>query len=276
MDKPPKPFTLNPAPIVLLDKPQMGENIGAVARAMMNFGMSELRLVNPRDGWPNPKAHEMSANADWIIEAATVYSTFAEALADCHYAIASTARQRDMTIESYAPSEAAAILAQRARAGEKAAIILGGERSGLANEDIAHCQAVCTIPTDPRMSSLNLAQSMVILGYEWWLAREGIGEVSPSPLRGRLGGGGPLHSPHMCRDGYPRPNFSPQGGGSASHAERQALYAHLIESLTEKGYYQHEGKASAMQRNLRCLIARLPLSSQQIQSLRGMIRALVN
>ena len=248
----PTPNTL-PAPIIILDKPQMGENIGAVARAMMNFGMSELRLVKPRDGWPNPKAHEMSANADWIIEGAKVYATFAEALADCQYVIAATARQRDMEIECYTPTEAAEVLEPKVRRGEKVAIVLGGERSGLENEDIAHCQAICTIPTDPRMSSLNIAQSMVILGYEWWMTRQFLVRVRK-------------------REEIPTQPSMPLPGPMlelATHQERQSLYEHVVQSLEEKGYYQHEGKIPSMQRNLRALIARLPMSSQQIQSLRG-------
>lgn len=238
-------------PIVILDRPQMGENIGAVARAMMNFGMRELRLVNPRDGWPNPKAHEMSANADVIIEAATVHETFADALADCHFVIAATARQRELDIPAYAPHEAAGLLAKKSVEGNRVAIVLGGERAGLANEDIAHCQAICTIPTDPKNSSLNLAQSMVILGYEWW--RVGIGD---------WGMGNSLNSE------------SPTPNPLATLAERQGLYSHLVQSLEKTNYFQHEGRAAVMQRNLRVMLAKLPLTSQQIQSLRGMIRAL--
>lgn len=253
------------APIVILDRPQMGENIGAVARAMMNFGMSELRLVNPRDGWPNAKAHEMSANADWIIEGAKVYPAFSEALADCQYVIAATARQRDMEIGCYTPTEAVEILEPKVRQGEKAAIVLGGERSGLENEDIAHCQAICTIPADPRMSSLNIAQSMVILGYEWWMAREGMRHWA-------LGIG---EKNEMSAFPFPNAQCLMPNAVSATQAERQALYEHAVSLLEQKGYYQHEGKTPVMQRNLRGMISRLPLTSQQIQSLRGMLRALV-
>ncbi|MFO1242688.1 MAG: RNA methyltransferase [Rickettsiales bacterium] len=236
---------LNP-PTVILDRPQMGENIGAVARAMMNFGMRELRLVNPRDGWPNPKAHEMSANADVIIEAARVYDTFSSALADCHFVIAATARKRELEIPTYTPRESASLLLEKMRDGEKVGIVLGGERAGLANEDIVHCQAICTIPTDPANASLNIAQSMVILGYEWWMATLQDAEHS---------------GPEMAH---------------ATNGERQALYEHLVWALDNSQYFQHEGRALVMQRNLRSMLARLPLTSQQIQSLRGMIRALMS
>lgn len=240
-------------PIVILDRPQMGENIGAVARAMMNFGMRELRLVNPRDGWPNPKAHEMSANADVIIEAATVYEIFAEALADCHFVVAATARKRELDIPAYTPREAVGLLVEKSNEGQRVAIVLGGERAGLANDDIAHCQAICTIPTDPKNSSLNIAQSMVILGYEWWQA--GIRD---------FGFG-------VTADQSPIPNPQPL---LSTQAERQGLYDHLVQSLEKTNYFQHEGRAAVMQRNLRAMLAKLPLTSHQIQSLRGILRAL--
>lgn len=248
------------SPIVILDRPQMGENIGAVARAMMNFGMRELRLVNPRDGWPNPKAHEMSANADVIIEATSVYDNFAKSLGDCHFVVAATARKRELDIPAYDPAEIAALLHGKQAAGQRVAIVLGGERAGLANEDIAHCQAICTIPTDPKNSSLNIAQSMIILGYEWWM--QGEAPLQPPPVNGGR---------HI-----PSPVY---GGGLgwgpvATQAERQGLYEHLVESLDKTPYFQHEGRAAVMQRNLRSMLARLPLTSQQIQSLRGMLRAL--
>lgn len=226
-------------PSVILVRPQMGENIGAAARAMMNFGLSDLRLVAPRDGWPNPKAHEMSAHAEGIIEAAQVYATLPEALADREFVLASTARPREASLPVLTPQEAGHALGAYART----AVIFGPERSGLTTEEVGRAHAVLTIPTDTANASLNIAQSVVIAAYEWWRAH---GEAPP-----------------------PAPEASP-----ASLAEVDALVAHLSAALEEKGFFRVAAKKPSSLRNLRTMLTKAEFSSQEVKTLRGIVKAL--
>ena len=157
-------------PIIILDHPQMGENIGAVARAMMNCELSELRLVAPRDGWPNQKAYPMASGADQILDDAQVFETFQDAIADCHYTYAMTARLRDMNKPTYSPRQLMTELMPK-KTG-KTAFIFGAERSGLSNEDISLCTAIVEVPLNPEFSSLNLAQAVLLCAYEFYLAQD--------------------------------------------------------------------------------------------------------
>ncbi len=232
-------------PVIVMVRPQMGENIGAVARAMMNFGLSDLRLVAPRDGWPNPKAHEMAAHADYLIEQAQVYPTLAEALADCQFVLASSApRERTLPIPDAHPEAAMADICARGRRGEATALLLGPESTGLTSEDIAYAQAIVAIPTDPANASLNVAQALVVLAYLWF--REG--QMCPSP--------------------------APEAPRRATQAEREGLWGHLVEALDKRNYFFPEIKREGMLRSLRILLGRAEWSTQEVQTLRGIIRCL--
>ncbi|NRA31310.1 MAG: RNA methyltransferase, partial [Parvularculaceae bacterium] len=154
-------------PIIILVRPQMGENIGAAARAMLNFGLDAMRLVAPRDGWPNPNAKAMAAGAGRVLDGVRVFDTVAEATADCSYVLATTARQRGLFLPVMDAEESAQKISERTAQGERTAILFGGEASGLATDDVAHANAVLTLPVNPDFSSLNLAQAVLLCAYDW-------------------------------------------------------------------------------------------------------------
>lgn len=231
-------------PIVILVHPQMGENIGAVARAMSNFGLKHMRLVSPRDGWPNPKAAEMAAGAKYLIEAAEIYEDFGSAVADLQWLYATTARTRDMEKQVLIPGAAMRQLAAQTSKGLRAGLVFGPERSGLENEDIAQCHSLVTIPTAPENRSLNLAQSAVILGYEWWQAQSQPGAVLRT---------------------LP---------GIAPHEEWQGMFDQLEGYLDASGYFRVAQKKPVMWQNLRNMLQRSAMSPQELRTFRGMLRSL--
>jgi len=233
-------------PAVILVKPQMGENIGAAARAMFNFGLTDLRLTAPRDGWPNEAAFAMAAGAEEVARAATVHDSLGGAIADLTYVVATTARGRDMAKPVLAPHEAAEELRRRHEAGEKVGLLFGGERSGLSNDDIAVADAAVTIPANPAFSSLNLGQAVLLLSYEWM--RSGQAPELPSSGRG---------------DAQP-----------ATKAELLGLFEHLEEALVRSGFLGIEEKRPGMVRNLRAMLTRAELTDQEVRTLRGIIVSL--
>ncbi len=232
-------------PIVILVRPQMGENIGAVARAMSNFGIKNMRLVAPRDGWPNPKAIEMAAGAEYIIQSATLFDDFASASADLQWLYATTARPRDMEKQVLVPRAAMAQMAQQSQASMRTAVVFGPERSGLANEDINRCNTLITIPTAPENSSLNIAQSTVILGYEWWHAQL-------------------ENAPPVLRD---LPDIAPG-------EEWEGMFSQLEQYLDSSDYFRVPEKKPLMWQNLRTMLQRSAMSSQELRTFRGMLRSL--
>lgn len=242
-------------PIILLVRPQMGENIGAVARAMSNFGLSQLRLVAPRDGWPNPKALEMAAGAESIIQSAQVFPDFKAATADIQIAYATTARRRDMEKRVVSAHEAMQEIKAICRSSgdpvigssPKVALVFGPERSGLENEEVIWCDTLITIPTAPENASLNIAQSVVILGYEWWTQA------------------GSDASPHAQSQ-----TTSP----IAPRAEWQGLFEHLEKYLDAAEYFRVAHKKPIMWQNLQNMLLRAKLTSQEVRTLRGMFRSL--
>jgi len=159
-----------PAPIVVLVEPQLGENIGAAARAMANFGLSRLRLVKPRQGWPNEKARVMAAGADRVLDGASLHDTLADAIADCSFVLATTARNHDQAKPVVGADAAAAEMAPRVKAGETVALLFGRERIGLENHEVALADRIVTLPVNPAFASLNLAQAVAVVGYEWFKA----------------------------------------------------------------------------------------------------------
>ena len=232
------------APAIILCQPQLGENIGAAARAMANFGLEDLRLVAPRDGWPNPKAEAMAAGAGDLLAAARLFQTLHEALADLTLVFATTARERGITREVLTPAEAAQRL--RSAEGEKTGILFGNERAGLENDDISLCDAVITIPT-AEFTSLNLGQAVLLTSYEWF--RHGDG-TPPARLEH-----GPLHR-KPTRD------------------EMVQLFDHLEGELTSSGFLYPPDKRDHMVRAIRATLHRAKLTYQEVQTLRGMIVAL--
>src|SRR5512141_1096617 len=162
-----------PAPVVVVVEPQRAENIGAVARAMANFGLSRLRLVKPLQGWPNEKARVMAAGADRVLDNAVLYDSLAEAIGDCSFVLAATARNHDQAKPVVGADAAAAEMAPRVAAAENVAVVFGRERNGLENHEVALADRILTLPVNPAFASLNLGQAVVIVGYEWFKAASG-------------------------------------------------------------------------------------------------------
>ncbi|MHA6344082.1 RNA methyltransferase [Roseivivax sp. CAU 1761] len=234
-------------PAIVLVRPQMGENIGAAARAMWNFGLDRMRIVAPRDGWPNPAARAMASGAGRVLDAAELHGDTAGALADCSYVLATTARIRGLTKPVLSPEAAMQETARRAARGEKVAILFGPERAGLENDDVARANAIVSVPVNPDYASLNLAQCVLLMGYEW---RRASAEVVAESME-------------MA------------GASWASHAEVEALARHYEERLEAAGFFFPPDKADSMKRSLRNLWSRMPLTRADAQTLHGVLRQMV-
>jgi tRNA/rRNA methyltransferase len=224
----------------------MGENIGAAARAMLNFGLDHMRVVAPRDGWPNERAVAMASGAGRVLDAAMLCQTTQDAVADATWVLATTARDRDLTKPVYEPEPAMIETAARLARGEKVAILFGPERTGLENDDIARANAIVSVPTNPEFPSLNLAQCVLLMGYEW-----------------------------RRRAGVAEPAVELAGTEWANTAEMAALGDHFEERLEEAGFFFPETKAPAMKLHLRNLWSRLPLTRADVQTFHGMMRQMV-
>ncbi|MBC9245742.1 RNA methyltransferase [Paracoccus sp. 11-3] len=233
-------------PVIILVRPQMGENIGAAARAMLNFGLTEMRLVAPRDGWPNPKAVAMASGAAGkVLDHARVYPTLAEAMEGIDYAFATTARGRELTKPVFTPATAM----EKARSHDgRCAILFGPERAGLENEDVARANAIVTVPVNPDFPSLNLAQAVLLMGYEY-----GRDTLPPEP------------SPHHKRA---------ESEVLADRIEIEKLGDHYEERLEGAGFFFPEEKAANMKLNLRNMWARLALTRSDVRMLHGILRQL--
>jgi tRNA/rRNA methyltransferase len=238
-----KTWVETPAPVIILVEPQLGENIGATARAMANFGISRLRLVKPRQGWPNPKAHVMAAGADRILENAQVFETVQEAVADCRYLIATTARQHDQAKPVLSPEQAAAEMAPRVREGEAVGIMFGRERNGLENDEVALADAIVTLPVNPAFASLNLAQAVLVIGYEWFK------NITAGALP------------------YTRPERSPP----APKQQLLAFFENIERELENVEFFRPPEKRETMVINLRNIFTRIRPTQQDIQTLHGVI-----
>ncbi len=242
-----EPFS-NPeatGPAIILVEPQLGDNIGMAARAMANFGLSELRLVAPRDGWPNPAAVAAAAGATALLENATVHASTQEAIADLSFVLATSARSRGQMKRVLAPDAALADVAARLRAGQGVGILFGRERTGLENDDISLCDALVTFPVDPAFASLNLAQAVLLVGYEWTRASES------------------LAIPFMANPSTP----------PATRAALTGLFEHLEAELEAAEFYPPD-KKPVMTRNMRDMLLRMSPTEQDVRTWRGAIRAL--
>lgn len=241
-----KNWVANPAPIVVLVEPQLGENIGAVARAMGNFGLSRLRLVKPRCGWPNEKARIMASGADRILAQAELFDSVEAAIADCHFVLAATARAHDQAKPVLGADQAAQAAAPRVAAGENVALMFGRERNGLENDEVGLADAIVTLPVNPAFASLNLGQAVVILGYEWF----------------KLAGGG-------------LPFAAPRKSPLAAKEQLQAFFRDLESELEKIEYFRPAEKRETMTLNLRNIFTRMQPSQQDIRTLHGVVMALV-
>ncbi len=234
-------------PIFVLVRPQMGENIGAAARAMLNFGLERMRLVAPRDGWPNPKAAAMASGAGRLLDAAGVHPTTAEAVADCTCVFATTARGRDLTKRVLTPEAAMAEAHARIARGEKVAVLFGPERAGLENDDIARASAIVSVPVNPEFPSLNLAQCALLTAYEWRRQAEA-GEAA-------------------------RMEYA--GTEPARAVEIEKLGDHYEARLEEAGFFFPDTKAAGMKQVLRNMWGRLELTRADVQLFHGILRQLL-
>ena len=225
-------------PIIVLVRPQLGENIGKAARAMLNFGLTELRLVNPRDGWPNPQAGPAASGADIVLERAQVFDSVAAATADCAHVYATTVRKRGVTKPVVTPEAAA-----RAIHGEasRSAILFGPERSGLETDDVAIARTIITVPINPEFGSLNLAQAVILVAYEW--------------------------SKGMTLSSPPTVELDPP----ASQEELDGLIAHLDRMLEQTGYFFPPDRAPTVRRTLRSLLTKPAWNAQEVRTMRGVL-----
>jgi tRNA/rRNA methyltransferase len=235
-----------PPPCVILNHPQLAENIGAVARVMANFGLEDLRLVKPRDGWPQERAWPSASGATWPLDNAKVFDTLEEAIADLKLVFATTARPRETRLPVYTPREAAAHLAADVAQGFAVGLLFGGERAGLETDDIALCQAIVSIPIDEKFRSLNLAQAVSINAYEW----------------------------KMTVDDRPWSRFEYNVAEPADQSSLLGLYGQLEEELEKAGFYHPPEKKPSMVRNLRAPLARARLTEQEVRTFRGVVTAL--
>ncbi|NUQ17919.1 MAG: RNA methyltransferase [Sphingomonas sp.] len=228
--------------MIVLVRPQLGQNIGKAARAMLNFGLTELRLVSPRDGWPNPDAGPAASGADVVLERAQLFDTVEAAIADCSQVFSSTVRRRDLVMPVLRPEEMADRIAA---SSAKSAIIFGPERSGLETEEVALASAIVTVPINPKFGSLNLAQAVILLAYEWSrrsaLAQPPAKELEPA----------------------------------APHGELDGLISQLNDELEHKGYFHPPSRTEATKNTLRTIFTKTGWSSREVKAVRGVIRALV-
>ena len=231
----------NQPPVIVLVRPQLGENIGKAARAMLNFGLLDLRMVAPRDGWPNPSAGPAAAGADLVLERAQVFATTAEAVADCAHVHATTVRKRGVTKPVLTPEEAAR---QVVSEPGRSAYLFGPERSGLETDDVALARTIVTVPINPEFGSLNLAQAVILCAYEWSKHRD-------------------LTMPTV-EDQLP----------PAPQEELEGMIAQLDAMLEPKGYFMPQSRADATRRTLRSMLTKPGWNHLEIRTFRGVLSSL--
>ena len=244
-------------PTIILMEPQLADNIGMVARACANFGLDDLRLVNPRDGWPNEKARIAASGANYVIDDARPYEKLEESIADLNWVGATTARQRDMRKPVLTPEQAIAEMRTRIGRGERCGILFGRERNGLETGEVANADALIMIPVNSRFASLNLAQAVLLIGYEWMRGDDGrsLGRVTTyeKPLSEGL---------YMGRD---RP---------ATKEELIGLFEHLERELEANGFFNPAHRKAVVAQNLRTLLTRINATDQEVRTLRGIVATL--
>ena len=241
-----KAWIATPAPIVILVEPQLGENIGAAARVMANFGLSRLRLVKPKPAWPSPKARMMAAGADRVLEAAELFDSLTDAIADCSFVAATTARAHDQAKPVLSPEESIRRIAPRIAAGETVAIVFGRERNGLENDEVGLADCIVTFPVNPAFASLNLAQAVALVSYEWF-KRAAAGAL---------------------------PFAMPEKSQAAPKEQLLAFFTNLERELERVEFFRPAEKRETMVINLRNIFTRMQLTQQDIQTLHGVVMAI--
>ncbi len=234
-------------PAIILVRPQMGENIGAAARAMWNFGLSHLRVVAPRDGWPNERAVALASGAGRVLDHALLTQSVTEGIADLHYCYATTARERDLTKTVFTPQAAMRDALSRIACGQRVGVLFGPERAGLENDDIVQANAIITVPINPDFPSLNLAQCVLLVAYEWRQRQIQAQDALPDVKETQL----------------------------ADRHDIDHLAQHYEQRLEEAGFFFPTTKAAGMKRNLRNLWSRLPLTDADVQVFHGIMRQMV-
>ncbi len=238
---------LEPAPAIVLVEPQLGDNVGAAARAMLNCGLTDLRLVRPRDGWPSSKARAMASGADSVLDGARLCDSLEEAVADLRVVFATTARHRDMVKPEVTPAEAAAQIRRHGARGERCGVLFGRERIGLTNDEVVLADAVLHVPLNPAFSSLNLAQAVLLIAWEW----------------------------RRAGDDTPPRQLIEAGHRRATREELLHFFAHLEEALDAGDYFKVEAMRPANVRTIRNLFSRAELTDQEVRTLHGIVTALV-
>lgn len=233
-----------PQPVMVLVQPQMGENIGAAARGMLNFGLERMRLVAPRDGWPNNAATATASGAAKVLDTVSVYASTAEAIGEFDYVFATTARGRDITKPVVTPEEAMRQTRTMIATGKKVGVLFGPERAGLENSDVAQANAIISVPVNPGFASLNLAQCVLLTAYEW---RRQSDDDTPDVAEVEM----------------------------ASQVEIHKLYEHFEQRLDVAGFFYPKTKADSMKLHLRNMLSRLPLTPQDVQIFHGILRQFV-
>ena len=244
-------------PSIILMEPQLADNIGMVARASANFGLDDLRLVNPRDGWPNEKARIAASGANYIIDDARTFSSLEDSIADLNWLAATTARQRDLRKPVMTPEQAIAEMRRRIGRGERCGILFGRERNGLETSEVANADVLIMIPVNSRFASLNLAQAVLLLGYEWMRGDPGrsLGRVTTyeKPLADGL------------NLGHDR---------TATKAELTGLFEHLEAELERLGFFNPKHRKTTVVQNVRTLLSRIGATEQEVRTLRGIVATL--
>ncbi len=232
-------------PAIIMVRPQLGENIGKAARAMLNFGLTDMRLVEPRDGWPNPMAGPAASGADIVLEQAQVFATTGDAIADLQHVYAATIRSRELPKPVVTAEEAAKLMRAATGHGERAGVLFGPERSGLTNDDLVLADKVLTVPVNPQFGSLNIAQAVILVAYEWFRT----GDETPAMQM-------------------------PADQETASKADIEGLYRHFAEELEKRNYFRPPARRAVMKLALRNILENGGLSEQETRTLRGVVKAL--
>ena len=238
------------APIIILDKPQLGDNIGMAARAMRNCGLSDLRLVAPRDGWPNPKAMDAASGASDIIEQTQCFDVLSDALHDVEFMLATTGRIRGSTLPVYQPSSAINLMGEKAQKGQ-IAVLFGGERSGLDNDAVSHAHGILNFPLAPDFKSLNLSHAVLLVAWEWrrFTMEERMGDDNP-------------------------PNLKLEEETPASLGDLDHLHQRIMQQAGQGGFFKNAEMTPIVARNLRMLLTKASLTQQEVSTLHGLLRAI--
>lgn len=245
------------SPPLILVRPQLADNIGMVARAMANFGLDDLRLVDPRDGWPNEKARAAASGANYIIDDTTAYPTLSEAIGDLHHVYATTARQRDLAKPILTPQQAIRDMREKMAAGLRCGFLFGPERAGLETDEVALADSLIMIPVNPRFASLNLAQAVLLLSYEW------LKETN----QGTLGRVTTYETPMQS-------GLNTRGSPPATKDELLGFFQHLETELERLGFFNPPHKRQTVVRNIQTMFARMQASEQEVRTLRGIVATL--